>query len=328
MNSLTSLNVGRLIVGALLEESNGFVEKVQPMLRKRNSTALAKACVLMLITGFLAKTGIDQNRVNSVEARPKRVPSLNAGMVETEDPLGDYGGDLAFLREYHEGPRARGESNHYFDLWDETSTLPVLARVNGLTNNHALIIDSHGKAGLSRHGSGYGLYPGERLVPPGSQTPYFSPRDFAAVLGPQIAASIHNIVIAGCNLEGRLRSAEFREAFPNATNVTYMTPGELAFKPMFYQAIVEPSAEVRTLYGRPLPQSTPGRYECRVQRAPTLDAHPLGVYIADLYLPGAPKPYRTVRAGRELLAPAGLNRPKPPPFRTAQRTEFGGYQPN
>jgi len=192
------------------------------------------------------------------------------------------------------------ESNHYFDLWSP-GALPALARFNGLTNNRALFVDSHGSAGFRWHGRGYGLYPRETLLQRGQETPAFSPADFARVLGHDDAAAIHNIVIAGCNEEGRFRSQEWRRHFVNATNITYMTPGILAYKPMFYQAIVTPSSEIKPLYGRE--SSSGNQSTCGIQREPSPGAKPLGAYVADLYLPGARKPYRTQRAGRELLEP-------------------------
>jgi hypothetical protein len=213
---------------------------------------------------------------------------------------GQYGGDLAFLQRFYVGPRTPAESNHYFDLWSPGS-LTALARFNGLTNNRALFIDSHGGAGFRWHGRGYGLYPRETLVPRGQEAPGFSPADFARVLGHNASAEVHNIVIAGCNEEGRFRSREWRRHFINATNVTYMTPGRLAYKPMFYQAIATPSSEIKPLFGRE--QRVSGRTECGVEREASPDAKPLGVYIADLYQPGARKPYLTRLAGRELLEP-------------------------
>jgi len=202
----------------------------------------------------------------------------------------------------------RGESNHYIDLWSPGS-LPVLARVNGLTNNHALFVDSHGQARCSRHGCGYGFYPNELLLERGQKAPYFSSADLAVVLGPESAATIHNILLAGCNDEGRIRSDEIRHYFVNATNITYMTPGELAFKPMFYQAIVLPSQEIQLLYGK-IRKTRGGQVECEIADGPGRGAKPLGVYVADLYCPGARTPYRTQRAGRELLEPSGLPAPK------------------
>jgi hypothetical protein len=213
---------------------------------------------------------------------------------------GEFGGDLGFLRRFHVGPQSPSESNHYIDLWSP-GALPALARFNGLTNNHALFVDSHGSAGFRWHGRGYGLYPRETLLQPGEEISGFSPADFASVLGGDNAAAIHNIVIAGCNEEGRFRSQEWRRHFVNATNITYMTPGRLAYKPMFYQAIVTPSSEIKPLFGRENRGSE--RSVCVIERDCSPGSKPLGAYVADLYLPGARKPYRTQRAGRELLEP-------------------------
>ena len=216
---------------------------------------------------------------------------------------GEYRGDLDFLRDCYTGPDEEGGSNHYFDLW-RAGALPVLARIHGLTNNHALFVDSHGKAGCSPRGSGsgYGFYPNEAVLEPGQKVSYFAAGDFAAVLGPANAAQIHNIVLAGCNEEGRFRSSEFRRHFINATNITYMSPGELSFKPMFYQAITLPSDEIKPLYGRL--RRREGGAETEILHAPVPGAQPLGSYISELYLPGASKPFRTQKAGRELLDPA------------------------
>ena len=173
---------------------------------------------------------------------------------------GQYGGDLDFLRRFYTPPQSDQESNHYLDLWSP-GTLPVLARVNGLTNNHTLFVDSHGKAGCATTGSGYGLYPKEELLERGQKMPYYSTRDLARVLGPA-SRSIHNVVIAGCNEEGRFSSQEIRRSFPNATNVTYMVAGQLAYKPMFYQAIVLLSTEIKPIYGKL--RTRAGRVECDI----------------------------------------------------------------
>lgn len=236
--------------------------------------------------------------------------AATAGLQAADLVRGEYGGDLGFLRSFHVGPQSAIESNHYFDLWSP-GALPALARFNSLTNNRALIVDSHGGAGLRWHGRAYGLYPKENLVPDHQEVPNYSPRDFARVLGPDSAAAIHNIVIAGCNEEGRFRAREWRRHFVNATNITYMTPGKLGYKPMFYQAIVTPSSEIQPLYGRE--QRASDRIECRIEREPSPGAEPLGAYIAELYLPGARRPYRTQLAGRELLDP-------PPAMRQVAQT--------
>ena len=254
---------------------------------KSKPAALLRAFVFMVCAGFLAKTGLEQFAKFRVSAR--------AG-----EDRGEYGGDLKFLRHCYTPP-GPGESNHYFDLWSEAA-LPVFTRVNGLTNNHALFVDSHGKTGCSVRGSGYGLYPSESLAPSGHNPPCYSFRDLAQVIGPEQAAQVHNVLLAACNAEGRFRSAELRRYFPNATNITYMTPGELAFKPMFYQAIAVPSGEIRRLFGRQRPVKS-GQVECEILTADARDARRLGLYLSDLFLPSGRKPYRTVQAGRERLEP-------------------------
>ena len=267
------------------------------MCELNQSLALAWAFLALLSTGGFAQSGLNEP-----------APSQPNGPVAARLPAqGEYGGDLELLRRCYTSPRA-GESNHYLDLWSP-SALPVLARINGLTNNHALIVDSHGEA-LCATQSGYAFYPNGAMVPPGHPSPCYSARDLATVLGREQAASIHNLLLAGCNREGRFRSAELRRHFPNATNVTHMAAGELAFKPMFYQAIVLPSSEIRTLFGKTR-RTSDGGVECEIRRMPSPEASALGAYVADLYLPGAPRPYRTVRAGRELLEPAPPPEPAP-----------------
>lgn len=212
---------------------------------------------------------------------------------------GQYGGNLEFLSRHHTAPAA-GESNHYIDLWTP-GALPALARVNGLTNNHALFVDSHGQGGCAP-GNGYGFFPKENLVPAGTRTPYYSLRDLATILGAAAVQSIHNVVLAGCNEEGRFNSREVLRYFPKATNVTHMAAGQLAYKPMYYQAIVHRVEDIRPLYGLNT-RTRAGRVETRIVNEPTPGAKPLGNYVADLYLPGGRAPFRTRPAGRDLLEP-------------------------
>ena len=251
--------------------------------------------VVMAATGSWIKAAMDADGVVLVVSA-RSVGKEGGG----DEERGEYGGGLGFLRGFHVGPQSPSESNHYFDLWSP-GALPALARCNGLTNNRALIVDSHGSAGFRWHGRGYGLSPRETLLQSDQRTPGFSPADFARVLGRDQAAAIHNIVIAGCNEEGRFRSHEWRRHFINATNVTYMTPGKLAYKPMFYQAIVTPSSEIKPLFGRERRNSD--RTERSIERDSSAGAEPLGAYVADLYRPGARNPYCTQAAGRELLDP-------------------------
>ena len=232
------------------------------------------------------------------------LPLLLAGMVLAPGEAvgaerGEYGGDLEFLGQHHTTPAA-GESNHYIDLWTP-GALPVMARVNGLTNNRALFVDSHGKGGCAP-GNGYGYFPRQSLVPAGSRTPHYSISDIAATLGTKASRSIHNVVIAGCNEEGRFNSREVRRHFPNATNVTHMAAGQLAYKPMYYQAIIHRVEDIRPLYGLNT-RTHGGRVETQIVNEPLRGASPLGNYTADLYLPGGLTPFRSRPAGRDLLEP-------------------------
>ena len=266
------------------------------MSESQKAKSLVRAILVMVIGGLLVKWALQARK----ESESVQVAARSSESKST----GEFGADLDFLRKHHVGPRSPVESNHYFDLWSPGS-LTSLARVNGLTNNHALFIDSHGRAGFAWNGGRYGIYPHKTLLEAGQPTPAFSARDLATVLGPEASAEIHNIVLAGCNEEGRLRSQEYRPHFVNATNITYMTAGKLAFKPMFYQAITLPSWENRQLHGKTW-TATSTRTESSISTVPLEGTEPLGMYVADLYLPGAAKPYRTQKAGRELLEP-GLN---------------------
>ncbi len=258
------------------------------MTESQKLKSLARAILVMILGGFLVKWALEARRVLvPVSAR-------NGEHAER----GEFGGDMAFLRKHHTAPGREGESNHYIDLWSP-GCLVNLVREHGLTNNRTLFVDSHGRAGFSWHGGRYGFYPHRNLVAKGEEPPVFSARDLAELLGAS-AREIHNIVLAGCNAEGRFRSQEFRKHFVNATNITYMAAGELAFKPMFIQAISRPSAEIQTLHGR-IRHVSASRTEATISGAALPDSSPLGAYVADLYLPGARKPYRTQKAGRELL---------------------------
>ncbi len=275
--------------------------------KSKSCRSFIKAIVLMLLGGLLVKWALEHRRVETpVAARP--VPGR-----------GEFGGELQFLKRFHLGPQVPGESNHYLDMWNPGG-VRTLTKYHGLTNNHALFVDSHGKAAYGWHGARYGFYPHKSVLRPGEQMPGYSAQDLATVLGPEHAASIHNIVLAGCNEEGRLRSAEFRRHFANATNITFMLPGKLAYKPMFYQAITEPSSEIRPLYGKVM-FSTADRTESSISNTPGEGTEPLGFFVANLFLPGATKPYRTQPAGRELLDPvASTGKAKtPPPLAVVRR---------
>jgi hypothetical protein len=258
------------------------------MSRSGKLWALGQAICVLAVIGVLARALWEWSKIE-VSARSSTIGK------------GEYGGDLDLLTRCWTPPQHAGESNHYLDLWSPNS-LSILARVNGLTNNHALFVDSHGEAAPRSHGEAYCFYPRASILAPGEKTSYYSLADLAAILGPENSAGIHNVVVAGCNEAGRFRSQDVRRHFVNATNVTYMTSGELAFKPMFYQAIVLPSSAIKPLYGK-VKRGARGRTECAFTEGPKRGGKPLGSYLADLYLPGAQNPYRTLKAGRERLDP-------------------------
>lgn len=253
---------------------------------------LLKAIGIMILGGLLIKWAtLERPQQTTVAAR-------------TTKEKGELGSDLALLMGWYSGPKSEVESNHYFDLWNP-GALWALAQTQGLTNNRALFIDSHSRAGYGWSGTRHGFYPHQSLVRDLTKAPAYSARDFATALGPEKAAAIHNILLAGCNEDASLRPSEFRKYFVNATNITYMTPGKLAYKPMFYQAITEPSSAIRPLYGKLLPASG-GTVKSSISSTPSVGAEPLGYFIANLYLPGGTKPFRTQRAGRELIDPPSL----------------------
>lgn len=265
------------------------------MTESQKLRSLARAILVMILGGMLVKWALEARRASI------RVSARDAEHVTQ----GEFGGNLDFLRDHYTPPTEPGESNHYIDLWSP-GLLLKLVREQGLTNNRTLFVDSHGRAGFAWHGGRYGFYPHRDLVPEGQETPAYSARDLAEVLG-TAASDIHNVVLAGCNAEGRFRSREFRRYFVNATNITYMAAGELAFKPMLVQALSMPSSEVRQLHGR-IRTVSAVRTEAVISGAIIPGSTPLGAYISDLYLPGARKPFRTQKAGRELLTPPTVTR--------------------
>lgn len=239
----------------------------------------------------------------AIERRPE---TPVAARPSSQKERGEFGGNLSLLKGWHSGPRTDRESNHYLDLWSP-GALRTLAEVHGLTNNHALFVDSHSRSGYGWSGTRHGFYPHQSLVRSDDKAPAYSARDIATVIGPTNAAAIHNILLAGCNEDASLRPAEFRKHFVNATNITYMVPGKLAYKPMFYQAITERSAAIRPLYGKTL-RTSGDTIKASISVTPSEGAEPLGYYIADLFLPSTAKPFRTQRAGRELLEPFAVER--------------------
>jgi hypothetical protein len=227
--------------------------------------------------------------------------SERGGGAGIPDGVGEFGAPLRVLKRFHSPPGAPGESNHFIDMWDQRG-LRALLRTAGLTNNHALFVNSHGEAIPGTSGARYAFSPHRTLVPPGQPTPRFSARDLARVVGNPALNQIHNIVIAGCNEEGAFRAEELRRHFPAATNVTHVVAGERGHQPMLIQAILARSASVETLFEA---VRTTGSGERRyfVGSQPAPGARRLSPYIAELFLPGYSRSFRSQTAGRELLDP-------------------------
>jgi hypothetical protein len=219
--------------------------------------------------------------------------------AESQAIRGEFGADLSVLTKFCSGPQNEKESNYFLDMWSGQQ-MAQIARLNGLTNNHTLFINSHGKGGLGVFGNRYGFYPHRSLLQPKTVEPVFSAKDIARMLGPERVNSIHNVVISSCDLEGCFSAPEIKKCFPNAKTIVHAPRGQAGYQPMFYSALVNHSSEVQPLYEtRIQPNSnTPGYH---IGSVPEAGAKKLNPYVAELYLPGAQKPYRSQIAGRELL---------------------------
>jgi hypothetical protein len=227
---------------------------------------------------------------------------------------------LNFLRRYYTPPRASGESNHFFDLWNGTST-PIVARLHGLTNNRALFIDSHGRSDALLPLSCYVYYPHRDLLPQGEKPPCFSAGDLAHVVG-DAAREIHNVLVSGCNAEGGFDPRELRKYFLNATNIVHAVAGEDGFKPMFYAAIVNSSSANKPLYATRGAKRN-GQVAYHLSERPSPEAKLVQPYLASLFRPGEIDPYQIRVAGRELLQTATTRfhgRPRPNEDRRGSRT--------
>jgi len=211
---------------------------------------------------------------------------------------GEFGGDLNLLRSWVLPSGGAGQSNQYIDMW-EGQTLQSILSMHGLTNNHALFVNCHGK----RISSGrFAFYPHQSLIKSGMALPYYSARDLANVLGAQRAANVHNLVLAACNAEGALSTKELRKIFPNATNIVHCIAGELGYQPMYLQAIVTSSWNVKSVYEW-REKNDRGEYQYVTGHTPVDGAKRFAAYTAELFKPGTDEPFRVQRAGRELLDP-------------------------
>src|SRR5262249_19328742 len=141
------------------------------------------------------------------------------------------------------------------------------------------------------------LLRGKEAAPP------YSAADLARVLGPERAATIDNLILSGCNAEGAFSSQELRKYFVNATNIVHMASGELGYQSMFRQVMTNPSWKIEPVY-ETCAKNRAGRLEYFTGYEPSPKATKLSPYLAELFEPGAVNPFRTQRAGRELLAPS------------------------
>src|SRR4051812_27739237 len=138
------------------------------------------------------------------------------GPANASEERGDLGGDFRLLRSSLISPRVAGESNFFIDMW-EGQTLQEVVAANGLTNNHTLFVNCHGKyLSEGRRAGRFAFYPHQSLIKPDAETPYYSVGDLATVVGATNAANVHNLVLAACNAEGALSTKELRKFFPNA----------------------------------------------------------------------------------------------------------------
>lgn len=205
---------------------------------------------------------------------------------------GEFGADLSLLSQRLREPANSRESNYFLDIWGD-GELQNYARAHGLTNNHAFFVISHGGGIQTAQGLRYAYYP-DSAQEPAKKKNYFSARDLAQVLGPRKVATIHNLVIAGCNWDNSFSSAELRQFFPNATNIVHSLPGRNAHETLLRHALIYPSKDIRTLYLQPdFFQVGQFGEKWREKKAQP--------YIAELFLPGQLFPYRIQTAGRELL---------------------------
>jgi hypothetical protein len=244
--------------------------------------ALRQVWVLALIAGV-------------VFAAVRGAPSAVSGVTR-----GEFGGDLNLLSSFCSGPRSPEESNYYVDMWAGRN-MEQIVRMNGLTNNHALFVNSHGTGGQGASGNRFAFYPHSDILHENRKTHFYSVRDLATVLGPQKAAAIQNIYIAACDLEKCFSATEIKRFFPNVTSVVHTPTGKAGYQAMFYESIVNPSREIQPLYEIKV-HARSGEIGFEVGTDATPGARKLHPYVADLFLPAGKRPYRTQVAGRELLA--------------------------
>src|SRR6185436_4672315 len=103
-------------------------------------------------------------------------------------------------------------TDFYIDLWG-TGLMAEIQQA-GLTNKHALYVDSHSLASF-----GYNVYrPSDRCS---KRHFWYRMRDFAVTLGPA-TNSLHNIYLSGCNTDNQFSLQEVKQYFPCATNIVHV----------------------------------------------------------------------------------------------------------
>ena len=202
----------------------------------------------------------------------------------------------ADLQSHLVGPRVKGESNFYLDLW-QPPKMRIIAPASGLTNNHALFINSHGKGVKTKSGIRHVFYPHEDIG-----KGEFRIEDIAAAIGADNIPSIHNVVISACDTDSSFDAKEIRKAFPNATNIIHSAAGQAGYQEMLFQLLLAESAQIETLY-----QTRAGDDEFEITNRPVRGCKKMAPYVASLFRPGQTQPYRTQKAGRELLTKVPLS---------------------
>ena len=232
-------------------------------------------------------------------------PGLTGNTGDLREIKGTFGADLNQLNRFYTPPIQPGENNHLFDMWAGPK-LSLYTRGAGLTNNHALIINSHGVAAVSGHRRRHALCPHESLTATDASAPLYSPKDFARFLGPAVSDQIHNIVLSACDAQALFEPGIWRAAFANVTNIIHVPAGEAGYQPMFLQVLFSHSTEIEPLFEVKRKMRL-GTRAYDIQREAARRSKRLPPYIADLYRPGGREPYRKQIAGRELLVIAGAD---------------------
>src|SRR6266851_3594748 len=229
-------------------------------------------------------------------------PAMSSQAPAPLSERGQYGCELALLSRFYAPPKSPGESNHYFEMWDGPK-VRAIATANGLLDNHALFINSHGDARTVEGRTRYAFCPHQNLVRPGQPALCFSAQDLARFLGPAKVKQIHNLIIGGCDSEACLSAAELRSYFTSATNITHVASGERGYHVMFLQSFLSYSEDIQPLY-EVVVRDRQGKVKYFMEIAPTANATKFSPYVADLFRSGETTPFKRQIAGRELLDPS------------------------